>query len=1334
MIRSFTNKDNSILAFCLTVSLLLFLQQNGKAQISYVNANALITSENAINATNATIFDNSFTTLNSYGGSTVGIGNYSGKIELEFPSQVPVGKTTYLKLDFDQDILNALIGGNLGSSLANLSGSVSLVNHYFTITTKNNTTPITTFSSQNSFTDNSGKLIKDAYGNFYFAITSNLPYDRIEITDNTNSALLGTSNSMKVYYAFYTSGTDSCANPFSTSFDGTGNTLDTLGLGATFINHPESAIDTDLTSYSHLSLGNLTVGGTISQTIYFNSISLATDQIQIKLKLDNPSILNSGLSDGIKIEVLNGTNLVYTLDLGTINDSDLLEILSNGQIASIPIIPEQSFDKIKITLSTLTQLNTAKSIRIYDVKKSVGQPSIAIESQNISICRTQSTTLSAQTESDNELLWYDSNNSTIPVAITSYDSTFTTPILNTSTSYYVAARKRGCSSISSRLKFNISVLNSAPNNSISSILINSDVNTTICNINGNIVLTAQTNNTLNISNPIFYWYTLEGINQVLLSGQNANTLQLSGLSPGTYTYFVGISCDEFCQTMQQDRKSITFTIQASTLACNYNANNIQICLGNDAIIKPTSTLSNPVFNWYFSNDYSEPIPNGTVNGITYTISPSGQLTISGLTTIGNPYVYFLSMSSDKSCPNEPGTFKIITVYVNETLTPTTQNTIQYFCQSSSPTIASIQVNEQHVFWYDAPIDGNSIAPNTPLTNGMIYYAGITNPATGCSSKNRLAITAYLNVVPTPTTKNTNQYFCQPTPPTVASLQVNETNVMWYYTPNSNFAIDPTTPLINGMTYYAEKKDPVTGCTSINRLAVKANLNATPPPTTDDDTQNFCLSSNPTVASLQVNENNVVWYNAPVGGVILDPSTPLADGIIYYGSITDTNSGCISVNRLAVSANLNSTQSPTTNSTIQNFCQSNNPTIASLQINENNVTWYDALTGGNVIPSNTLLINDMFYFASITDPITGCPSTKRLAIKAILNSGATPTTNNTTQFFCKSNNPTVASLQVNENNIVWYDSPNGTTIITPNTLLIDNKIYYASMSSSNSGCKSANRLAITAKLNSGQTPTTIDNTQEFCKSINPTVALLQVNENNVVWYDAPYNGNSIPYSTPLVDGMIYYASINDSTTGCTTTSRLAVTVHLTTPNSATIDDNTDTTCDFEPVTYTTETNMMDYVWEIGSGGQIISGGGNNDSTVTINWTQLGSNIVKVSYKNPASCNEEITAAFNLTVESCVLPADACLTVFNEFTPNGDGSNEYFYIVCAENYPNNKLEIFNRYGNLVYKTKGYKNDWKGIANVNGTFNDNILPTGTYYYIFETGDNTSNQAKSGWLYIMR
>ncbi|WP_169051726.1 gliding motility-associated C-terminal domain-containing protein [Flavobacterium sp. H122] len=267
-----------------------------------------------------------------------------------------------------------------------------------------------------------------------------------------------------------------------------------------------------------------------------------------------------------------------------------------------------------------------------------------------------------------------------------------------------------------------------------------------------------------------------------------------------------------------------------------------------------------------------------------------------------------------------------------------------------------------------------------------------------------------------------------------------------------------------------------------------------------------------------------------------------------------------------------------------------------------------------------------------------------------------------------------------------------------------------------------------------TPTTNDTTQDFCQSNNPTIASLQVNQSTIVWYDAATGGNVLSSSALLVDGVTYYAGIIDPVSGCSSTTRLAITVDLKTADSASIDDNTDKTCDFEPVTYSTQGNMSNYEWTIGSGGQIVSGGGSNDSTVTVNWTQLGSNSVTVSYLNSSVCNSQETATFNLVVESCVLPVDGCLTIFNEFTPNGDGSNEFFYIVCAENYPNNKLEIYNRYGNLVFQTRGYKNDWKGIANVKGTFNDNVLPTGTYYYVFETGDNTVNQAKSGWLYIMR
>jgi gliding motility-associated-like protein len=2011
MNRRFTNKDNSIIVFCISFFLLFFLHTELKAQINYVNANALVTSENVTNPTNATSYDNSFATLNSYGGIAVGIGNYSGKIELEFPSQVPAGKTTYVRLDFDQDVLNSLIGGNLGSSIANLLGTVVLGNHYFTISAKNNNTIINSFSSQNNFSSESGRLIRDANGNFYFAITPNSAYNRIEITDNTNSVLLGTFNSMKVYYAFYTTGNDSCNPPFATSYDGTGGTLDILGLGDAEVDHPEWAIDTDVNSYSHLSLGTLAVAGTLSQTIYFNNISLPTDQVHIKLRLDNPAILNLGLSDGLKIEALNGTTVVYTLDLGTINDLDLLGLLSNGQTVTIPITPGQSFDRIKITLSSLVQLNLTKGLRIYDVLKSVGPPTIAIASQNVSICGPQSVTLYAQTDSENELLWYDSPNASTPIATTAYNAGFTTPILNVTTTYYVAARKIGCSAISSRIpvtvnftnppiatdititspisancagvavitpttlitnsqfnyytdqnktteidsgfsghlgityikdastgaltinglnasntpkiyyisveingtcentantllpvevifpaqvdlqvsatltgcgavnlkdailnfdtsgnttylffdnnhnsiplnqvdniqvsgtyyiqaeatgipcassesevivtvnpvpeltinpnsyvinigdsvtlqatsnttitwydsngttlpsttvgpftqagvytytavasngaceksemvtiivnnpancvtfteriyadtqssgsivtgmvvndslaidrdpqtystitsglgvlgigttwqtlqwnnsipagtpvsvklgteysglaliaaisvaatkrdgngvpqiigtiqpmsgtlvdllsgensfeytfipsdntgpkiydgiriivgsaagisqnakvyeayysreanplicrtgdvedifygtydlgigvltgstsvmnpwnsvdndddsyatmyngvgvlsaseltikfrtaseptdilkikltkpstvlsvaalsgftvqrymgdvpvgdlmvagsstatiqvidddeiillsntqspsydrikirlggaanmldflhvnyvkreakisivdgndnsiqlcqsgtisipgdnctqyrwydaefggnilangnsytlpsnlpsgiyvyyvqpikggcevlsrtKVTVTILGTSPIGSITSILINSDTDTTLCSTTGDVLLTAQLNSVPPVTNPIFYWYSFDGTNQVLISGQNSNTLQLNGLSPGTYTYYVGVSSNEFCQSAQSDRASITFTILPFSIANDINANNAQICLGNDAVLQPSSPFTNPVFKWYFTNNHTQPISNGTLSGVTYTISPTGQLTISGLTVAGSPYIYYVSLSSDLTCENSSGTLKAVTVQVNETLTPTTNNTSQEFCQSSSPTVASLQVNEPNVIWYDALNNGNIIPSTTPLVDGMIYYAGITNPVTGCSSINRLAITAHLNIVPTPTTNNSTQEFCQSSLPTVASLQVNEPNVIWYDALNNGNIISPTTPLVDGMIYYAGITNPVNGCSSVNRLAVTARLNIIPTPTTNKSTQDFCQSTPPTIASLQVNETNVIWYDAPNGGNILSPSTPLIDGMIYYAGMTDSNNGCSSSDRLAVKANLDSLGTPTTNNTTQNFCQSNSPTVASLQVNENNVVWYDAPTNGNVIPSSTLLIDGMIYYAGMTDPNNGCASSERLAVTANINTTPTPTTNDNSQNFCQSNPPTVASLQVNENNVVWYDAPTNGNVIPSSTPLINGMTYYAELNDANTGCTSESRLAITANLNSVDTPTTNNTTQEFCQSNNPTVASLQVNENNVAWYDAPSNGNAIPSSTALIDDMIYYAGITDPVSGCSSTNRLAVTVNLKTENSATIDDDTEKTCSFEPVTYTTEANMTNYVWNIGSGGQITSGGGSNDSTVTVNWTQLGSNTVSVNYINPSTCNSEENATFNLVVESCVLPADACLTIFNEFTPNGDGSNEFFFIVCAENYPNNKLEIFNRYGNLVYKTRGYKNDWKGVANVNGTFNDNVLPTGTYYYIFETGDNTVNQAKSGWLYIMR
>jgi len=87
----------------------------------------------------------------------------------------------------------------------------------------------------------------------------------------------------------------------------------------------------------------------------------------------------------------------------------------------------------------------------------------------------------------------------------------------------------------------------------------------------------------------------------------------------------------------------------------------------------------------------------------------------------------------------------------------------------------------------------------------------------------------------------------------------------------------------------------------------------------------------------------------------------------------------------------------------------------------------------------------------------------------------------------------------------------------------------------------------------------------------------------------------------------------------------------------------------------------------------------------------------------------------------------------FTPNDDGVNDYFMIGDAEAYPNNKLQVFNRWGNLVYETEGYNNDWDGSFSDDTSFGSGDLPIGTYFYIFDP-NNSKDPRQTGYVYITR
>ncbi len=82
---------------------------------------------------------------------------------------------------------------------------------------------------------------------------------------------------------------------------------------------------------------------------------------------------------------------------------------------------------------------------------------------------------------------------------------------------------------------------------------------------------------------------------------------------------------------------------------------------------------------------------------------------------------------------------------------------------------------------------------------------------------------------------------------------------------------------------------------------------------------------------------------------------------------------------------------------------------------------------------------------------------------------------------------------------------------------------------------------------------------------------------------------------------------------------------------------------------------------------------------------------------------------------------CVETRTVISPDGDGSNETFLINCIQEFPGNRISIYNRAGQLVFQTQNYNNDWKGT-----TQSGEPLPEGPYYYILEYKDRENKDVR--------
>ena len=88
--------------------------------------------------------------------------------------------------------------------------------------------------------------------------------------------------------------------------------------------------------------------------------------------------------------------------------------------------------------------------------------------------------------------------------------------------------------------------------------------------------------------------------------------------------------------------------------------------------------------------------------------------------------------------------------------------------------------------------------------------------------------------------------------------------------------------------------------------------------------------------------------------------------------------------------------------------------------------------------------------------------------------------------------------------------------------------------------------------------------------------------------------------------------------------------------------------------------------------------------------------------------------------------SALTIPNAITPNGDGINDYWDISGIENYSAAIVKIYNRYGQIVFESRGYPKPF------DGSLNGKHLPDGAYYYVINLGTNCS--LLSGSITIIR
>jgi gliding motility-associated-like protein len=354
----------------------------------------------------------------------------------------------------------------------------------------------------------------------------------------------------------------------------TSETHDVVGVALlSAIFNPGLAIDNDTRTGSSIVMPVGALGAYAYQRLGFGSLSSVGDTVKVLLNAPG-KLLSLGLLSSIQVGTYNGAT--SNGDGVSINNSLIhLELLSNNSQALISFVPTLAFDQVEVRLNaglagvlSTVDVNYARRISVAPT----------LTAPNPTVCSGQTATLTVLNPNPAiTYKWY--NAAGAPLTTTGNGSSFTTDVLTANATYFVEANTAsGCASVRTKVNVTVTAVPDAP------VLVSADIKT--C---------PGSDVTLEVKNPIvgmvYKWYDAANVYQ---TGKDGTTFTITNVTAST-----SYSVEAFLATCSNTSSRTTAQINTTGLDIPIiTPPAITVASGSVAVLTATSSTAGVIFKWY----------------------------------------------------------------------------------------------------------------------------------------------------------------------------------------------------------------------------------------------------------------------------------------------------------------------------------------------------------------------------------------------------------------------------------------------------------------------------------------------------------------------------------------------------------------------------------------------------------------------------------------------------------------------------------------------------------------------------------------------------------------